>query len=103
MAAMTATVYVGAAATIEQVTAAVGAWQKQAGDTARLFIDTGADLYEGLGYSIDIYGPPAETRAYVRELADGIRPLLGGIPVVVDDDADAAVLAGRSPAAPLPV
>lgn len=86
------TVYVGDRATIEQVEAAVKAWQEQTGDTTTYDVEA---LYEhplGMGTAIDIddyFGDEAQLAARDR-LAEGIKPLLAGMAVMTDTEVDAA-------------
>lgn len=74
------TVYVGEAVTMEQVVAAVKAWQDASGDKSNVSFDEDGDGYPGMGFAIDLYGTDAEPAA--RRLAAGIKPLLEGIPVM---------------------
>jgi archaellum component FlaF (FlaF/FlaG flagellin family) len=90
------TVYVGDRATFEEVAAAVDAWQKQTGDTTQVDVEEASDGYAGMGYAVDVFvrDPDAQLAA-TRRIADGIRPLLNGIPVATDSDLDEQI-----PAAP---
>lgn len=76
------TVYVGKRATMDQVRAAVEAWQRSTGDRTRVFIDEDGDDHPEMGFAIDVYGDGADAAA--RRLAEGIREYLRDIPIVVD-------------------
>lgn len=88
----TRTVYVGDRTTLEQVEAAVKAWQEQAGDTTGYDIEALYDAPLGMGTAIDIddyFGDEAQLAA--RDLlAEGIKPLLTGMAVMTDTEVDAA-------------
>lgn len=82
---MSSSVYVGERASLAEVGAAVKAWQAQTGDTTRVFIEgVDPDSFPGMGTAIDIYGDSAEEHA--RRVTEGIRPLLDGVPVMLDSE-----------------
>lgn len=88
-------VYVGAHATLDQVRAAVAAWQKQSGDTTYLRIEPDGDGYPGMGYAIDFFVRDDTVQAAIRDrLAEGITPLLPGVRVATDTELDKEMLAG---------
>ncbi|HET9875716.1 MAG TPA: hypothetical protein VFQ37_08110 [Mycobacterium sp.] len=88
-------VYVGDRATLEQVTAAMAAWQKQTGDVTEYAVGTDGDGYPGMGLAIDVYAAnDAEQLAARDRIAVGIRPLLDKIPVATDSDLDQRILTG---------
>jgi hypothetical protein len=87
---------VGDRPTFEQVAAAVDAWRERTGDTTQVDIEEASDSCEGMGYAIDVFvRDPGAQRAAARRIANGIRPLLDGIPVAPDSELDDQV-----PAAP---
>lgn len=90
------TVYVGDRATLDQVVAAVDAWQKQTGDTTEYSVEADGDGYQGMGYAIDVYAADDASQVAARDrIAEGIKPLLGGIPVATDTELDNEILAAR--------
>ncbi|MEZ0366751.1 hypothetical protein ACAG26_24055 [Mycobacterium sp. pUA109] len=88
------TVYVGDRATHRQVAAAVEAWQGATGEVIEYDIDDDGDLYAGMGFAIDVFAGDYDAQlATAYRLANGIRPLLAGVPVAVDRDLQAQKIA----------
>lgn len=84
---MVRAVYVGEHASLEQVRAAVKAWQKQTGDATRLDVEAAGDGYPGMGYVIDVFIRDEDAQLAFRDrLAEGLKPLLPGIPVATDTE-----------------
>lgn len=86
-------VYVGDRATLQQVAAAIAAWQRQTGDATEYAVDADGDGYPGMGFVIDVYAEGDAEQLTARDrIAAGIRPLLGAIPVATDSELDQRVL-----------
>ncbi|WP_203801293.1 hypothetical protein [Mycobacterium heckeshornense] len=84
---MVRAVYVGEQATLEQVRAAVETWQQHTGDATYLDVEADGDGYPGMGYVIDLLIRDEDAQLAARDrLAEGIKPLLPGIPVATDTE-----------------
>ncbi|MEZ0366422.1 hypothetical protein ACAG26_22350 [Mycobacterium sp. pUA109] len=86
--------YVGDRATLEEVVAAMDAWQKQTGDSTEYTVEADSDGYPGMGFVIDVYAANDAERLAARDrITAGIQPLLGKTPVATDSELDRQVLA----------